>query len=328
MAGMIVPKFWAEGRLRERRKSGQVTVRRWGWSDESQEKAQAHADLRTKEALQRILAGEAIDRREPKVPYNGAEGIPIREEILSQHGETVITRNAYGAHCLNTPDVLFADVDLGDPPVPCWPLLGPALAAGVAGLGLGAPHRVMVGIAAFLGTLALMSFGWKLVRRTARALAGGAEKQARDRIDRFVKTHPGCLLRIYRTPAGFRVLAQHRLFDPSSPEALELFDDLDCDPIYVRMCVKQHCFRARVSPKPWRIGLSRHMKPSPGVWPVDPSRKAKRAEWVATYEEASLGYASCRYLTTLGDGKEAAEVVPVRELHDTLSRALGSLPIA
>jgi len=328
MAGMIVPKFWAEGRLRERRETGQVTVRRWGWSDESQEQAQAHADLRAKEALQRILEGAPIDRREPKVPYNGADGIPIREEILSLHGDSVVTRNAYGAHCLNTPDVLFADVDLGDPQTPCSGLLGPAIAAGVTGLWLGGSHRVMVAIAAFLGTLALVSFGWKLYRRSARALAGGAEKQARDRIQRFVRSHPGCLLRLYRTPAGFRVLAQHRLFDPASEEAKELFEALACDPIYVRMCVKQHCFRARVSPKPWRIGIEQHLKPRPGVWPVHPARKAKRAEWVAKYEEASLGYASCRYLDTLGDGRETAEVAPVRELHDTLSRATSSLPIA
>ena len=107
---MIVPQFWAEGRLRERHRGRQVTVRRWGWSDQSPEEAQAHADARTREALDRIRNGEALPRREGRVAYNGADGVPIREEILSRHGETLVTRNAYGAHCLNSPDVLFAEV--------------------------------------------------------------------------------------------------------------------------------------------------------------------------------------------------------------------------
>jgi hypothetical protein len=37
--------------------------------------------------------------------------MPIREEVVAQHGETAITRNAYGSLCLNTPNMLFADVD-------------------------------------------------------------------------------------------------------------------------------------------------------------------------------------------------------------------------
>ena len=73
--------------------------------------AQANADARANEAMARMLAGEKLHRRDHKIPYNGAEGLPIREEILSTHGEAVITRNSYGAHCLNTPNVLFADID-------------------------------------------------------------------------------------------------------------------------------------------------------------------------------------------------------------------------
>lgn len=107
---MIVPQYWAEARVQQL-EPRQITVRRSGWSDISQEEAQAHAEARAREALERIASGEALSRREPRVPYNGAEGVPIREEILERHGETIITRNVYGARCLNTPDVAFADVD-------------------------------------------------------------------------------------------------------------------------------------------------------------------------------------------------------------------------
>src|SRR5262245_4963295 len=113
---MIVPTFWAEGRIQHRHAGRQVTVRRFGWSDESQAEAQANADSRAREALDRILTGEKLPRREPKVAYNGAQGVPIREEIVARHREIVLTRNSYGALCLNTPNVLFADVDLIDQP--------------------------------------------------------------------------------------------------------------------------------------------------------------------------------------------------------------------
>lgn len=38
--------------------------------------------------------------------------MPIREEIIGRAGDAVITRNGYGACCLNVPNVLFGDVDV------------------------------------------------------------------------------------------------------------------------------------------------------------------------------------------------------------------------
>lgn len=52
-----------------------------------------------------------LTRRERKTPYNGADGVPIREEVVAKNGEAVLTRNSYGALCLNTSEVLFIDVD-------------------------------------------------------------------------------------------------------------------------------------------------------------------------------------------------------------------------
>jgi len=103
---MLVPRYWAEARRQRRKGRRQATVRRWGWSDDSPEAAQAHADARADEALEQLWQGDAIPRVESRRPYHGAEGTPIREEIVARQGETIITRNSYGAQCLNTPDVL------------------------------------------------------------------------------------------------------------------------------------------------------------------------------------------------------------------------------
>jgi hypothetical protein len=115
---MIVPHYWAEGRVQQRHLGKQITVRRFGWSNVGEFDAQTMANERAQQAMQRIISGEQLARREPKTPYNGADGVPIREEIISEHGDTVITRNAYGALCLNTPNVFFADIDFEPPGLP------------------------------------------------------------------------------------------------------------------------------------------------------------------------------------------------------------------
>ena len=51
---MIVPEFWAEARIQQRIDERQITVRRFGWSDASQEEAQANAEVRVGEAFKKI----------------------------------------------------------------------------------------------------------------------------------------------------------------------------------------------------------------------------------------------------------------------------------
>ena len=108
---MLIPDYWAEASLKHKVAGKQIAVRRFGWSELSQEDAQRNADARAEDAFARIVAGEKLARRELKMSYNGAVGVPIREEVLSRHEGAVITRNIYGARCLNTPNVLFADID-------------------------------------------------------------------------------------------------------------------------------------------------------------------------------------------------------------------------
>lgn len=250
---MIVPQYWAEARQQHKQGKRQITVRRFGWSDHSQAAAQQHAEQRAAEALARLQAGELLDRRERKVAYNGAEGVPIREEIVRRDGATVITRNSYGALCLNTENVLFADVDfeqqVAGRGIITAMLLSVALAVavGLAGIGWGWAFTVLVLGLLFSYAIAQASF------RLWLAFTGGAEQRARKRIQQFSAAHPSWHLRVYRTPAGFRVLAMHATFDPADASVAAFFAALDADPVYQQMCLNQRCFRARVSPKPWRI---------------------------------------------------------------------------
>ena len=277
---MIVPTYWAEARVQQRAGDRQVTVRRFGWSDAGQDDAQAMADARAAEAMQRIVAGEPLPRRElnrePKVPYNGAAGVPIREEITGRQGSVVVTRNSYGARCLNVPDVLFADIDFA--PGSAWRaslVLLAVLALGSVCAGLVQQSWLLFGLLLSVSLVLfapLAAFALRLYVRWR----GGPEPAALYRIERFLAANPGWNLRTYRTPAGLRLVATHRTFDPADPEALEFFRAVAADPVYVRMCLNQGCFRARVTAKPWRIGIEDRLRPRPGVWPVDAARLPAR----------------------------------------------------
>lgn len=326
---MIVPQYWAEARRQHRAPGKQVTVRRFGWSDVSQDDARRHAEARVEEAMARVLAGEPLPRRERKVPYNGAEGLPIREEIVSRHGDVVVTRNSYGALCLNTPDVLFVDIDFTDPGASRWLRLAVTLIAAVVVGGYFFMHaRTSTALTALAAAVIAAQFVVAAVHGIAWRLGGGPEGRAHARIARFIAAHEDWRLRQYRTPSGLRLLAMHRTFAPGDPAVQQCFAAVGADRTYVRMCARQRCFRARVSPKPWRIGIAAHMRPRPGVWPVAPEQRPKRERWIEEYELKAAGYAACRYLGERGVGRTDGKADEVRALHDALCRAEQPLPIA
>lgn len=318
---MIVPDHWAEARRQHRAATGQITVRRFGWSADSAEAARAMAERRAEEALARLIAGENLPRREPKVPYNGAEGVPIREEVLARHGEEVITRNAYGARCLNSPCALFADVDFESRPgmKPVLAAFGVlALAAALIGLYQGS---VLLGLLLLVVSVVLSAPMATLLRRVGARAQGDADTRARRRLATFLASRPEWNVRIYRTPAGLRLLATHRPFNPGETDVAEFFRAVETDPVYVRMCLNQHCFRARLSAKPWRIGLPSHLRPRPGVWPVAPEHMTRRNAWIAEYEARAAKFAACRYVESLGSGTVDRRLKAVIDLHDRESRA-------
>ncbi len=325
---MIIPDHWAEARVQARQGAKRFTVRRFGWSNESVQDAQRMAQERADAALARLLGGEALPRFEPRRAYNGAEGVPIREEVLARHGDHVITRNIYGAPCLNTPDVLFADIDFAEGPPLAISLLAAALLA-LLGYAIGGWLHgptlawLMAGAAALLG-----GFVAHLLLPLLVDALGGAEALALRRLRRALAQRPGWRVRVYRTPNGLRLLALHRRFRPDEAEVESLFRALRVDPRYARMCRRQGCFRARLGPKPWRIGLGGARRLRRVVWPVTAEQLDQRRQWVADYEAQSAGYAACRYLETLGDGRIDAEADRVRDLHDRLSAAESGRPIA
>lgn len=137
--------------------------------------------------------------------------------------------------------------------------------------------------------------------------------------------HKRGTFRLYRTSAGFRVMAVDRDFDPSGHEAAELMKVTQTDPSFVRLCTVQKSFRARLTPKPWRC----KSQSPPVAYPRDDHNARQRfAAWLAGYENACQGFATCKYLETVGKSRPASFARPIIELHDRKTRCNETLPLA
>lgn len=146
-----------------------------------------------------------------------------------------------------------------------------------------------------------------------------------EKAERVVATDPHLGFRVYETRAGTRYLATQGLFDPRSDETTRLMERLDVDPSYLHLCRIQGTFRARLTPKHWRIRLS---KP-PAAFPYpSPAAEAGMRDWVREYDAASEQRATCKFVGAVGNPTVHAELAPLIRLHDELTRSESGLALA
>ncbi len=93
----------------------------------------------------------------------------------------------------------------------------------------------------------------------------------------------------------------------------------------MRLCVAQRSFRARLTPKPWRCDCSLPAAAHPRV---DAAVHQGFADWVGAYEAAYTGYATCRYIETVGSGRPRGRSEDLIRLHDRMTRCNDPLPLA
>lgn len=326
---MLIPFFWAESRLQTKSRTKQVTVKRWGWSDISQIEAQEMADRRVQEGMNRILNGEDVRRRETIDAYGTEDGVPIREEVVSRHGIVAITRNSYGSLCLNTPNVFFADVDAqwkGALEISFRAYLFVLLVGITAGI---LQKSFLLGAGIVIGVLWLWSIANSWINKRRRPVGEAKVKQEHlAAIRAFIAEHPEWHLRVYETPAGYRLLAMHQVFDPQGEISRDALKALNSDVRFARLCALQSCFRARVSPKYWRIGYEPKEQLPKSKWPFPPEHLPRRQAWLAGYEILAPRFASCRFIERLGSNVVHPDAEEVREIHDRLSQSNTSLPLA
>ena len=120
-------------------------------------------------------------------------------------------------------------------------------------------------------------------------------------------------VRVYRTTRGWRLIAVADGLSPDSPRMAAFCERLRVDPLYREMCRKQGCWRARLTPKPYRLGMPRTYPCARVAGQAGPDA----AEWLALYREKSAHTAVCRLVDVFGAPVKGHIV----ELHDELTGA-------
>lgn len=274
---MRIPKYWAREKVGgEDRRGYPVRFWAWGWSNESLAAARELAAKRARAALERLLRKEKVGE------YDYLE-LPLREEVsewVEWGGQEVgaVTRNRYGALVLNAGRVCFVDVDY--------------------------PEMQVRGLGDALGLL------FSRRRREERREQGRRETMARVR--GWVERNAGRSYRLYRTAAGLRVVLTDKLYEPGSAEVEGVLEELGSDAMYRRLTRKQETFRARLTPKPWRVGVAR----PPHRWPFeDEQAESEYRQWLEGYERASAGHGVCE-LVEATEALVDGEVGAVMGVHD------------
>jgi hypothetical protein len=135
-----------------------------------------------------------------------------------------------------------------------------------------------------------------------------------------VSAHPDCHAVIYETHSGLRVFLTHQAFRPDDAGADKWLETLGSDPLYRRLCRAQQCFRARLTPKPWRCKLAA----PPGRFPRDANSQLCFENWLQRYEAAAQNFSICHRLASVGNGRMTANARALLAVHD--AKVLGTAP--
>lgn len=270
---MRFPKFWR----RVESESGAVIAR--GWSDENPEEAQRLAELRFSRIMAALRRG-AVDDLTNDYQYVIDHVICefVVDRINNEQGDeiAVISRNAYGSLVLNTTKMIIMDIDLP-------------------------PQKVKGG-----GLLSWL-FGKRVLEFADEV---GPRIEA---LSQWQQQHSDFALRVYRTAAGLRAIVPNRVVDGIDSEIMQMMQELQTDPLYQELCRKQGCFRARLTPKPWRVSLER----PPAKFPFKtPDLERQFDDWFERYLKAGQGHQVCEWITNLGGDETHPEIATLIELHD------------
>jgi hypothetical protein len=284
---MKIARYWAKGEAEGRMASGKIIpLKVWGWSESSLDEARQRA---------REAAARAAHRLETRryLPHSyGYVDRPPREEIVREIADAsgavvaTVTRNSYGALVLNAAQLMFIDVDV--PPET-------------------ASARLVRKIQSWLG-------------RQSEA----PETRVQQRIERTAAEYSQHTIRLYRTAAGFRCVVTDRPVVANGPESRALLEAFGADPLYVKICRSQECYRARLTPKFWRCDAAR----PPHRFPWQSARAEQEyRRWEDEYERRCRSFATCRFVAQFGNRIDA-ELRPLLELHDEYVRAQSELKLA
>ena len=278
---MRIPRYWTKASYTGTNDRGKsLTCDAWGWSLADPAQAQEEAASRARRIFDRLINGARPD----KYAYSDR---PPREEIVNtvRQGDkdiAIVTRNRYGALVLNAASVLFVDIDY--------------------------PRIKSQGL---WDALALV-----FSRRRREQRKAAARELTLTSVRQWSQQHADHAFRLYRTCAGLRLLFVDRLYEALSDETRRILAELGSDPLYCTLTRTQECFRARLTPKPWRCGSVN--PPNQYPW-ADSRAEQSYRDWERRYEKAAGKYRVCDLVETCGTAAHHDEIDTVLALHDEVT---------
>lgn len=199
---------------------------------------------------------------------------PVREEIVQEIDQNnIVTRNRYGALILNTASLNIYDID--EYKKSFWEMLG----------------------------LKFEFLGYKKDKKAAIV----------DELRKLYKSYGkrNSTWRIYETCKGIRLIVTGEYLATSSPEFAKFCKLINADYLYTWLCVRQHCCRARLTPKPFRMKIETIKYHCP----IPEGEEEHYRNWVANYEQKSRNFAVCRLIEIIGSSSCGDAIV---DYHDRL----------
>ncbi|MDH3307478.1 MAG: hypothetical protein OEO77_08190 [Acidimicrobiia bacterium] len=134
-----------------------------------------------------------------------------------------------------------------------------------------------------------------------------------DRIRTAVDTNRSLRLRLYRTKAGYRIMVVSDLVRAGTASSADLLRQLGSDKVYVALCKTQDSYRARLTPKWWRIPSRR----PPSRFPFSSAdQEAAYRAWERDYSDVAARFATCALIAEFGSGHVHHIADVITKLHD------------
>ncbi len=146
-----------------------------------------------------------------------------------------------------------------------------------------------------------------------------SETRALELLDTFIANNPDYGFRVYKTFAGLRYLCTSHLVVPESDLAKSIMTELNADRSYRALCRVQKCFRARLTPKPWRM-----VNAMTGIRPQVRTRITSLSHYL-TQAQAN---ATCRFVKAVGVDNHLPYIERIRSHHDYNTQATSNKPLA
>lgn len=135
-----------------------------------------------------------------------------------------------------------------------------------------------------------------------------SQQQAIAALEALIEQFPQLGFRVYRTRNGLRYLCTTHEFHPLEPKSQRLMKSLYADPLYARLCKFQATFRARLTPKPWRVERSKY------------TEQLICDRITGMVLPSSTPYAVCHLIEIVGERSILPEFEPIVESHDAYCR--------